>query len=138
MPRSFTDHEEEDAEIIARCPTSSFSTPMANVPVPIRPFKRVKMEEGEDAEEVQADPSSPSRPLSPRMLDMDQVCFILFFGFDMPFFASLISALQAVVLATSLDEEEEEVLEPTQPVPAEEEEGEVSPSPLVRCNTIAL
>jgi hypothetical protein len=55
----------------------------------------------------------------------------------MPFFASLISALQAVVLATSLDEEEE-VLEPTQPVPAEEEEGEVSPSPLVRCNTIAL
>jgi hypothetical protein len=38
------------------------------------------------------------------------------------------------------DEEEEDDVSPTQEVPAESEneEGEIFPSPLVRCNAVAL
>jgi hypothetical protein len=51
---------------------------------------------------------------------------------------------QNVVLATSLfveqEDEEDAVVIPTQQVPdeAESEEGEITPSPLVRCNAVAL
>jgi hypothetical protein len=85
MPRSFTD-KPDDAEIIARCPTSSFTTPQANDPVPIRPLKRLRKEDEEDAEdevkEEEEDSSQSPLPiravLTPRRLDMDQVRAFIF------------------------------------------------------------
>ena len=73
MPRSCSPVDEK--KIIERCPSSSFETPEANKPVPIRPLKRFKNADGDAGEEEQASRSpSPVRgELSPRRLDMDQV-----------------------------------------------------------------
>ena len=75
MPRS-----EDDAAFIARCPTSSFATPQANEPVPIRPLKRLRKEEEEEGDQEASRSPSPVRgELTPRRLDMDQVNAFLVF-----------------------------------------------------------
>lgn len=117
MPRTHSVASEE--EIIKRCPSESFSTPEANKPVPIRPLKRFRNGEDEGADEVERSPSPERKELSPRKLDMEQ------------------DVVLACDIAPSDKEDEEERVEATQPVLAEEEEGELSPTPLVRCNTLA-
>lgn len=120
MPRSSSslDGEEKDKEFLNRCPSSSFLTPEANKPVPIRPFKRVRTD-GEPEEEEERSPSPRRDELSPRRLDMDQPV--------------------ALALDAAQDEEEEDRPDATQVVPEESsaEEGEILPSPLVRCMTTA-
>ncbi len=117
MPR--TNSVASEDEIIKRCPSESFLTPEANKPVPIRPLKRFRNSEDDGADEVERSPSPERKELSPRKLDMDQ----------------------AVVLACDAasndkEDEEDERVDPTQPVL--EEEGELSPTPLVRCDAIAI
>ena len=122
MPRTVSAvTEEEEERIIARCPSESFSTPEANKPVPIRPFKRLKSDE--DIEEEEEGGSSPERrDLSPRRLDMDQPAVL---------------ACNAAPNEEEDDDVEQGRVTPTQPIP-EPEEGELSPAPLVRCLTTAV
>lgn len=124
MPRtvSAVTEEEEEERIIARCPSESFSTPEANKPVPIRPLKRLKSDEGVEEEE-EGGPSTPRGDLSPRRLDMGQAAVL---ACDAP--------------PNEEDEDDdagEDRVDATQPIP-EPEEGELSPAPLVRCVTTAV
>lgn len=129
-PRSVSKDDESEEEIIKRCPTVSFMTPEANKPVPIRPLKRLKGEDG--AEEQEDGNASPGRreELSPRRLDMEQAVVL---GSD---------ALPNEDGGES-DGEDEERIEPTQVLSENEaseepEEGEIAPAPLVRCVATAL
>lgn len=121
MPRthSCACEEEEDRKFIERCPSSSFATPETNKPVPIRPFKRFRNGERDGEEEEERSPSPERKDLSPRRLDMDQ----------------------AVILACDAPppDDEEDRVEATQPIPedGEQDEGEIVPTPLVRCMTAA-
>ena len=130
MPRSQSAEKEDETEeeVIKRCPTVSFSTPESNKPVPIRPLKRLKREGGEEEQEDPGDSPKRREELSPRRLDMDQPALL---------------ACNTIPDGNPAEreeeeEEEEEPIEPTQVIPDSEEEGEIAPTPLVRCIATAF
>lgn len=114
MPRQTSEilcNPSESVEsVLKRAPSSTLDTPAANKPVTIRPLKRMCVEGQQPAlRSASTSPEPIARDeLSPRKLDMDQ---------------EVILACQA---AGQEDDEEDEMVEVTQPyVAGELEEGEI-------------
>lgn len=125
------DPSESLQSVLERCPSKNLKTPAVGKAVAIRPLKRVKKEpsaaagagtvvaEDPPALSLTDDENAPRGLLSPRKLDMDQ----------------------AVVLAASAlsdEQENEEIIQPTQPQIAdeEEEEGELPPPAMERTMSV--
>jgi hypothetical protein len=113
MPRQTSEllcNPSESVEsVLKRAPSSTLNTPAANKPVTIRPLKRMCLEGQQPV--LRSASTSPEpiarKELSPRKLDMDQ---------------EVILACQAA----GQDDDEDELVEVTQPyVAGEVEEGEI-------------